>query len=224
MTKRQKAAFIFNILIFIFTVFASVSAITGFEFMGTVSVLSSPNLSVFKYFTMDSNVFAGLISLLYIILVILENKGRIKEMPAILPLLKLAATTSVTLTMMVTVFFLAPQTETTYFAYFTNANLFMHLVTPLLCIISFIFFEKAKISFPQTFWGLLPMFLYSLYYIPNILLHLENGKTSHSYDWYGFLDGGLSTITFVIPIILIINWLFSLALWALNKKINSERK
>ena len=57
--------------------------------------------------------------------------------------------------------------KTTYFAYFMNSNLFMHLITPLLCIISFIFFEPAKLSFVESFTGICPMILYAFYYIPN---------------------------------------------------------
>ena len=62
------------------------------------------------------------------------------------------------------------------------------------------------------------MVLYGFYYIPNVLLHLENGKPTHAYDWYGFLDGGMNTIWFVVPVVLLITWIFSVALWALNKK------
>ena len=219
MTKAEKGTLIFNCLIFIFTLFATISMIIGFQFMGEITVLSSRNFRAFKYFTVDSNVLAGLSSLAYVIFLILKNKGKIKEMPNFMHILQLAATSGVTLTMMVTVFFLAPRSTTTYFDYFMNSNLFMHLLTPLLCIISFIFFEKANISFVKTFYGIVPMILYAFYYIPNILLHLENGKVLPKYDWYGFLFAGLQTIWIVIPIILLLTWGFSLGLWTLNKKL-----
>lgn len=218
MNKRQKLSFALNSLIFLITVFATVSMIIGFEFMGEIKVLSSASFKAFKYFTVDSNVFAGIVALIYMIDLILLSKGKIKELPKWLSYLKLAAATGVTLTMMVTVFFLAPKSTTTYFAYFMNSNLFMHLITPLLCIISFIFFEPAKLSFVESFTGICPMILYAFYYIPNILLHLDNGKVSTNYDWYGFLFAGLNTIWFVIPIILLITWIFALCLWVLNKK------
>lgn len=219
MTKKEKASFILNLLIFIFTLFATISMIIGFYFMGDIKVLSSRNFYAFKYFTVDSNVLAGLVSLAYIILQILQSKNKIKKIPECMHLLQLAATTGVTLTMMVTVFFLAPQSTTTYFDYFMNSNLFMHLLTPLLCIISFVFFEKTEISFAKTPLGLIPMILYAFYYIPNILLHLDNGKVLPAYDWYGFLVGGLGTIWFVIPLILLITYAFAVGLWALNRKL-----
>ncbi|MCR4735247.1 MAG: hypothetical protein K5829_09620 [Treponema sp.] len=223
MTGKRKSAFILNLIIFIFTLFATISMIIGFNFMDNTKVLSATSFKAFKYFTVDSNVFAGIISLVYLIYELSPASKKKDRLPKALYILKLAATTGVTLTMMVTVFFLAPRTTTTYFAYFKNSNLFMHLLTPLLCIISFIFFEAGeKTKFPLSLSGIIPMLLYALYYMPNILLHLENGKTSHTYDWYGFLDGGLSTIWFVIPLLFSITWLFSIALWGLNKKIASK--
>ena len=218
MNTRQKVSFVLNCLIFLITVFATVSMIIGFEFMGEIKVLSSASFKAFKYFTVDSNVFAGIVALVYMIYLILLSKGKIKVMPKWLSYLKLAAATGVTLTMMVTVFFLAPKSTTTYFAYFMNSNLFMHLITPLLCIISFIFFEPAQLSFIESFTGTCPMILYAIYYIPNILLHLDNGKVSTNYDWYGFLFAGLNTIWFVIPLILLITWIFAICLWFVNKK------
>ena len=220
MNKKQKVSLILNGLIVLFTIFATVSMIIGFQFMGEIKVLSSASFKAFKYFTVDSNVFAGLVSLVYLIFFCLLEKGKIKALPKWLNYLKLAATTGVTLTMMVTVFFLAPRTTTTYFAYFMNSNLFMHLITPLLCIISFAFFEPAKLSFAESLVGICPMILYAIYYIPNILLHLDNGKVLPAYDWYGFLFAGLNTIWFVIPLLLLITWAFGICLWALNKKFS----
>ncbi len=220
MTKRQKVAVTLNALIFGTTVFATVSMIVGFYFMGDVKFLSESNFHAFKYFTVDSNVFAGLVALVFLIYKLSPSGKRNSKLPKVLYVLKLAATTGVTLTMMVTVFFLAPHSTTTYFAYFMNSNFFMHLVTPLLCIISFVFFEPAeKHPFALTFAGIIPMLLYGFYYIPNILLHLENGKTSHDYDWYGFLGGGVNTIWFVVPLVVAVTWVFSILLWVLNKKI-----
>ena len=136
---------------------------------------------------------------------------------------KLAAVTGLTLTMLVTVFFLAPRSKTTYLAYFMNSNFFMHLITPLLFIITFVFFDNSrKPPFKLTFTGIIPMAIYSLFYTPNIILHLDNGKIDPDYDWYGFLAGGLNTIWFVYPLIFFLTWIFSLGLWALNRKFSAN--
>ncbi len=219
MKTREKISIILNSLIFIFTLFATISMIIGFKFMGAFEVLSSRNFQSFRFFTVDSNVFAGLISLAYVIYKC-TAKGKARDtLPRAFYILKLAATTGVTLTLMVTTFYLAPTSNGQFLRYFMNSNFFMHLVTPLLCIVSFVFFEasdseKLVITIP----GILPMLLYSFYYTPNILIHLDNGKVDPAYDWYHFLAGGLNTIWFVIPILYISTWIFAFGLWAANKK------
>ena len=220
MNKREKLSIIFNCLIFIFTLFATISMIIGFKFMGQLEVLSERNFKSFKYFTVDSNVFAGLVSLAYVIYKLTANGKKRSVMPRAFYILKLAAATGVTLTMMVTVFYLAPTSNGNFLHYFMNSNFFMHLITPLLCIISFIFFEVAEpqkliMSVP----GIIPMLLYSFFYTPNVLLHLDNGKVVRAYDWYNFLTGGAQTVWIVVPVLYLITWIFALGLWALNRKL-----
>ena len=220
MNKREKLSIIFNCLIFIFTLFATITLIIGFKFMGQFEVLSSRNFKSFKYFTVDSNVFAGLISLAYVIFKFSQDGKKQSTLPGTFYILKLAATTGVTLTMMVTVFYLAPTSNGNFLHYFMNSNFFMHLITPLLCIISFIFFEAAEpqkliMSVP----GIIPMLLYSFFYTPNVLLHLDNGKVVRAYDWYNFLAGGAQTVWIVVPVLYLITWIFALGLWALNRKL-----
>lgn len=220
MNKREKLSIIFNCLIFIFTLFATISMIIGFKFMGQLEVLSERNFKSFKYFTVDSNVFAGLISLAYLIYKLTPAGKKQTTLPRAFYIVKLSASTGVTLTMMVTVFFLAPSSHGNFLHYFMNSNFFMHLITPLLCIISFIFFEASEpVKLASTIPGILPMLLYSFYYTPNILLHLDNGKVDRAYDWYNFLAGGVNTIWFVIPLLYGVTWLFAFGLWALNRKL-----
>ena len=216
MTGKEKAACAINLLVFVCTAFATASMIIGFTFMGEIQVLSAISFRAFRYFTVDSNVFAGIVSLVYSLCLLRGNAGR--KAPELLMCLKLAATTGVTLTMAVTMLFLAPRSETGYFSCFMNSNLFMHLITPLLCIVSFVFLEPARISLSWSCCGVLPMLLYALYYIPNILLHLEDGQPTRDYDWYGFLDGGLGPIGIVLPLMLAVTWLIALGLRAANKK------
>lgn len=220
MKTREKISIILNSLIFVFTLFATISMIIGFKFMGQFEVLSESNFKSFKYFTVDSNVFAGLISLAYVIYKFTVCGKKNTKLPKAFYILKLAATTGVTLTMMVTVFYLAPTSNGNFLRYFINSNFFMHLITPLLCIISFIFFEAAEpqklvMSIP----GIIPMLLYSFFYTPNVLLHLEDGKPVKAYDWYNFLAAGAQSVWYVVPMLYVITWIFALGLWALNRKL-----
>ena len=99
-----------------------------------------------------------------------------------------------------------------------NSNLFYHLIIPVLSIITFVFFEKNnKINFKDTLYGLLPVIVYSFFYVTNILIHMENGKVSPIYDWYWFVQNGVWTIIIVGSLMLLITYLISLGLWKLNK-------
>ena len=102
-----------------------------------------------------------------------------------------------------------------------NSNLFLHLIIPVLSIISFIFFEKTnKIKFKYVFLAVIPTFIYSLLYLINVLIHIENGKVSPTYDWYYFLQNSMNNIFIVMPFMLICTYLIGLLLYKLNKKHN----
>ena len=242
MKNRFTVSVVINWIIIILTIFSTFSMMAGFNFMDKTTLeFSATRFESFKYFTIDSNVFAGIVSIVY--LCYINNKKKKNallaehphggqdetgslpattnfSMPQWLAFLKLAATTSVMLTMMVTVCFLAPTSSRGYFALFKNSNLFFHFVIPVLCIVSFIFFEPAEkpVRFLQTLTGIIPMFIYSLFYTINILLHLENGQLVRRYDWYGFLGGKISNVIFVLPAIYLITWIFSIVLWLGNKR------
>ena len=223
MNKRQKTALVLNCVIVAFTIFATICVVLGFKFMQDISILSEKNFKSFRYFTIQSNLLAALVALVYIIFKCIPAGKSCEKLPAWLYLLKLASTTAVAFTMFITVFYLAPTSSKGYFSLFMNSNLFMHLLTPLLCIISFIFFEPAeKTPFKTSFIGAVPAALYAAFYTPNVLLHLDNGKPDPVYDWYHFLAFGLNTIWIVIPLLLLISWCLALGIWASNKKIASK--
>ena len=217
---KTKVSLGLNLLVFALTVFAFVAMFTGFQFMGKNEAFTALGLSAFKFFTVDSNILAALTALVLVFFEADILRGKKTSIPKWLHLLSLAATTGVTLTMMVTVFFLAPTVTYNPLYLFANANLFMHLVTPLLCIVQFVFFEReTKISFKESLWGVCPMVLYALFYVPNVFLHQVNGRALPEYDWYGFFFAGLNTGWIVLPLIMLITWGFSLLLWFGNKKL-----
>ena len=100
-----------------------------------------------------------------------------------------------------------------------NSNLFFHLITPVLSILTFVLFEKTEgINFKYVFYGLIPVIIYAIFYMTNIIIHLEDGKVSPKYDWYWFVQGGIMQSFYVIPGILMITLAISLGLYFLNKK------
>ena len=106
-----------------------------------------------------------------------------------------------------------------------NSNLFLHLIIPVASIISFIIFLRDnKLSFKYTLWGIIPTFIYGIWYLTNVLIHMEDGKVSPRYDFYWFVQQGVKSAIIVVPIIFIISYLISLVLWRFNKSFKSNKE
>ena len=100
-----------------------------------------------------------------------------------------------------------------------NSNLFLHLLIPVTSIINFVFFERSnKIPFKSVILGIIPTAIYGIYYLINVLMHLDNGMVSPKYDFYYFVQNGIKSAIYVVPIIFLISYLLSLVLYVFNKK------
>lgn len=218
--KRIKIAIILNVILVILTAFASFCMFTGFKFMsGPEIVLEATKLQMFSFFTVDSNLFLGIVALLSAYYEVKFLKKEIKDIPKIIYILKLMATTAVGLTFLVVFAYLGPITEYGIISMIVNSNLFFHLIIPVLSMITFMFFEKTnKLTFKDSFYGLVPMLLYAVYYLTNIIIHMENGKVSPKYDWYWFVQNGVWTAILVVPLIALLTYIISLVLWKVNKE------
>lgn len=190
---------------------------TGINFMPSNAVLTGNKLEMFRYFTVDSNILMGIASL---ILLIYEYKYIFKKqfIPKNVHILKFIGTTSVALTFITTLVFFTPTYG--FYALYSNSNLIFHLIVPLLAIISFVFLEKYKSRFSDSFLGIVPMFIYAVFYITNIIYNLNNGGLTYKYDFYGFFFGDVKNIYIVFPIILLVTYLMGLIMLFLNKKLN----
>lgn len=217
--KKIKIALFLNTLIVILTIISSIIMFTGFKFMYDYElVLESNKISMFKFFTVDSNMLMGLVSLIFIVkeVELLKNKKQIEKKYY---LLKLMSTTAVGLTFLVVFAYLGPLTKYGIKAMITNSNLFFHLIIPVISILNFILFEKTdELNLKDVKYGIIPTFIYSIFYITNIVIHMENGKVSTVYDWYWFVQNGVWTTIIVVPVIFGITYLISLIIWKLNRK------
>lgn len=214
---KYKISFILNIIIVIMVIGASIMMFTGFRFMPGKIILESNKLGMFKFFTVDSNLFMGIISLIFAIFEIRLLKGSINEIPKYMYILKLMATTSVTLTFIVVFAYLGPLVGNIYLM-ILNSNLFFHLLVPVFSMITFIFFERNnKMSFKYSFYGLIPVIMYGLYYLINVLIHMDNGIVLPEYDFYYFVQNGIWTAIVVVPVMFIISYTISLILWGFNR-------
>ena len=214
---KLKSSIIMNILIVIFVTMCTIFMFTGFTFMPAVKTLEVSGLEMFKFYTVDSNILMAIASLIFVIYEIRLDKGSIKEIPTVIYNIKFLGVAAITLTFVVTLFFLAPLYG--FYAMYNNNNLFFHLIVPVLSIISFIFVEKYDVKYKYAFIGVIPMALYSIFYTTNILTHLVDGKPTYQYDFYGFLFGNVWNTFITLPVIFIVTYLISVLLIFLNKKL-----
>ncbi len=228
MNKKQITSIILNSIIFVLVFFATFCMVAGIELMNDspeILAFTSSNLEAFKYFTVDSNVLAGIAALIFIIFEIRLAKGKISAIPKGVYALKLAGTTGVTLTMLVTCCFLIPQFGEHWYILYMNNNLFFHFIIPVLCVITFCFFEPMGIYKLSASWfGIIPMSLYGIAYTINIAAHLNGPKPLKDYDWYNFLNGNLANAFISIPLMIIVTWIISFGLWSINKYFEKNNK
>lgn len=207
-----KYSLISNTIIVLMVVMATIMMFTGFSFMGESVVLSSSKLSMFKYFTVDSNLLMGIISCIFIYYLVKKM-----TIPKWLYSLKLLGTVGVALTFFTVVFYLAPTTKYGFLSMFMNANLFYHLLVPVLSMMTFVCFEKTNsLNIKDVFFGMSCMILYGIFYVFNVFTHMENGYVSYLYDWYFFAQGGVLGCIIVFSIMLVITFLISYFLWKRN--------
>lgn len=156
----------------------------------------------FRYFTMLSNVLAAIAAAL---VAAFDAKALISDeekIPRWVLILKYAGTVAVTLTFVTVVVFLGPMVEAMghgYFKLFQNENFFLHFLSPILAIISFVCFEQIEnFKFTETLYGVIPTILYSFAYLPMVVIGKENGGWP---DFYMLTFGGHM---WVAPISLIV--------------------
>lgn len=220
MKKNIIVSLILNSVIFLFVIFAGFCALFDYNFMTVGGAINfTPQFSTFKYFTTDSNFFLGIISAVTIGFEIAALAKKSYELPKAVYVFKLTATTGVTLTMLTTLFYLAPRDPLGYINKFLDSNFFFHLIVPLIALVSFLCFEKTnKLSKKAATIAILPVIIYTIYYAVNVFTHVENGIVSSEYDLYGFIDAGILVSIVVIPLMILASYFISVALWFINKK------
>lgn len=221
---KLKTSLFINILTFILTIFASIIMFTGIKLMkGYEPVLETTKIGMLRFFTVESNLFMGIVSLIFAIEEIQILKNKKDYISKHTYILKLMATSAVGLTFFIVFAYLGPITEGGIISMLMNSNLFFHLIIPVIGILNFIFFEETdKIKFKDTFYGLIPTAIYEIYYMINVFIHMEDGKVSPIYDWYWFVQNGVWTAVIVAPMILLITYIICLIIWKLNATVQKQ--
>lgn len=136
----------------------------------------------FRFFTVQSNAFCAISALL----MCLAPGARWAW------LAKYVGTAAVSVTMLTVFLFLGPSMGGLK-PLLSGGDLFMHLLTPLLAIVSFAIFERRGMAFATALWGMLPVVLYGVWYLYKAVFAPE-GKNWE--DFYGFNKGGKWPIAF----------------------------
>ena len=173
--------------------------------------LSSTGLSSLKYFTVLSNLLCGAAALIHLIALLRRS------VPPWVLRLSYVGAVAVGVTLMVVMLFLGPLYG--YLEMLKGANLWFHLVIPLLAILDHILLEQGdRPAFRDTLLAMLPSFLYGLGYAANLLLNGFGGEWPNTNDWYLFFHWGTAVGIIIYAAILALSWGIALALRALGKK------
>ena len=216
-SKRFLLINILDILTFLLMVLGISFSIFDVRFMGDYPRLSS--LPIYETFTGLSNIFLGLVCLGC---AIYRLSKRELELPKVLFVLKIIALAEITITFITTAVILSPNLGSNWWRLYINNNLFNHLLTPLLSIVTFIILEeRVEISYRFCFLAVIPVIAYGFFYVPNVYTHLtSDGSVDLAYDIYGF--GRFGTFVFFLFSLLFIS--FSIGFAFLYRFINQIKR
>lgn len=135
MNKKLLGEIIMNFVVFVFALIGVLATILGSSFMS--------GLSVILYYTIQSNIWIGLTSLVFaVVLIVQASKSKI-AIPKWLYSIKFIFVVAITLTMIVFWTLLAPTLMIPSYL-FSLSNLFSHSLTPLVALATFIGFDSQK--------------------------------------------------------------------------------
>ena len=171
-------SFVINLIIFAVT---TVLVIGLFRKDGNWCLERAKN--AFRFFTVQSNVLCAISSLAMMIF------------PAAnwAYFLKVIGTAAVSVTLMTVLLFLGPTYGYQYM--FKGSDLFMHLLTPIMALVSLCAFERSGISLAESFIGVIPVALYGPLYCYKTIFAPEGKRWD---DFYGFNKDGKWVLSYVL--------------------------
>lgn len=190
MNKKLKTA-LRALVLLLLIVFTAWSVCSMFFVSGSGNMRVSRTV-IFRYFTVDSNILCA-VSCVFPLIEAL--RGRKAESGAVM-LLRYAGTAAVTVTMMTVLLFLGPVYG--YPSMFAGWNLWLHLLSPALAIVSFVWLERDGAALEKKHLPLsaLPVIAYGIvYYVMVVAKGKENGGWP---DFYGFNSSGKWYLAYVI--------------------------
>lgn len=181
MSRKDHKTFeiILNLIIVIFTVIGIILMLTSKAEEGA---LQSSGFENFKFYTVLTNVFCGIVASVFLFFKLLKNDT--EKIRA----LKLAAVVGVAITFAVVAFMFGPLYG--FLQFYKRGNLYFHLLLPVTAMIEFIVVRRKKMPFRYAVFAAVPTLLYAIGYLLNILINGIGGAWPDTNDFYGFLNWG----------------------------------
>ena len=209
------ASFILNILTFLLVLVGVIVMIT----IGS-KALGETNITVFKYFTFQSNIFMGAVALVYAIYQLLIILNKRDKLPHVLLVFNHVGVTAVGLTFLIVIFFLAPGYG--FDKMYNNANLFFHALVPIVAMLNYMFLEKeCSFKFLNTLFSIIPSLLYGIVYF--IVVASLNAYGDINIDFYMFGANGPLIGAFNFIAVMSIAYGFGVAIYFINRLVFKKR-
>ena len=206
---RKRISIILNILI---VIFVCIGTYMMFHPTQNGVALASRGFKNFRYFTVLSNEFCGVVSILWLIFTALGKKFPV--------LVKLMGAASVGLTFVVIAFFLAPMYPSLNL--YEGGNFWFHLIVPVTGMVEFCALKNEnRIPLKYAAISAVLSLVYGNYYVGNILIN-GKGEWPDTNDWYGFLNWGYPVGIGIFAFVVLLNFAVACLLRWINNKVNSK--
>jgi hypothetical protein len=214
-TSRQKASLVLDIIIAVMVFYAWARMIFQWGDNGTISAGGFRNL---RYFTVLSNLLMAAASILNIVYTIIALKLN-KEIPSWVSKLRYAGASAVALTLLVVLLFLWPVFHVP--GLYSGANLFMHLIIPIMGGLSFVLGGTETLKLKESFISVVPMLIYGAWYIGNNAIN-GIGEWPDTNDWYGFLSWGWGPGLIIFAVLILMTWGVALIMRYIHNRFLKE--
>ena len=173
-----------------------IGAVIMFRSKASATGLTSSGWRNLKYYTVLSNIFAGIVAAMQMVC---DARGR-KPLVS----LKLTAATATALTFLVVAGFFGPLYG--WIQFYQGSNLFFHRIVPLLCILEFILMEDSDtLTIRHCMLASLSTVVYGLAYVINLIIN-GIGVWPDTNDWYGFVNWGYGMAAVIFTGIILVSF------------------